>query len=288
MNHVTRKEIASSNLTHIFIPSKAIIFSGNRAEYGGDVLFGGCLSNCLVYVNKTQVTINKNDPQNIFWDLVSFGRVESQSTLVEYPKRVSFCTNTSLSPTGDAWDKMCSDSHVISAYRGEMFNVALMVTDDFCFPSVKLIQAYLHQEDFYLDHDIYQESRKYCFNFSYAITARSEHNTTTIEFSLQEHLFSNISHALLTVHLRDCPIGFVVKSGRCYCQVILKSYKIECSLEDYSLEIPARTWVGSVRERSESIACQYCNSERKATMKRFTKEDSVYLQPNWDNVWSLY
>lgn len=102
------------------------------------MIFGGCLSNCWVSVNKTQKIIDKNDPENIFWDLVSFENVFSQSTFVEYPKRVKFCENTS-SDDAHVHGASCSDSYRINVYRGQMFTVPLMVAADYCFPSVGLI-----------------------------------------------------------------------------------------------------------------------------------------------------
>ena len=48
--------------------SAVLVFSGNRAHQGGDIVFGGCLSNCTF--NDT-ITLNKNDKSNPFWKLVN-------------------------------------------------------------------------------------------------------------------------------------------------------------------------------------------------------------------------
>lgn len=72
--------------------SEVFIFSGNIAERGGDIVFGGCLQYCYVDLNQSHATINGNDPY-----LVSSKNVQSPSKFADYPKRVVFCTNTSSS-----------------------------------------------------------------------------------------------------------------------------------------------------------------------------------------------
>lgn len=119
---------------------KIISFNGNSAIQGGDMIFGGCLSNCSVWIDETLKTINKSDPSNIIWRFVTLENVLSQSTFIEHPKRAAFCRNTSSSCLKNV---TCSYSHVVEVYSGEVFNVSLMVVDDFCSPSIELIQATL-------------------------------------------------------------------------------------------------------------------------------------------------
>ena len=108
-------------------------FSGNSAGQGGDAVFGGCLSGCYTYGG---TFLNKCDRSNTLWDSVSFTSNVSQSTFVETQRRLMFCTNSSASGAS------CSnDSESVSVYRGQKFNVSLMVADTCCFPSAELIEA---------------------------------------------------------------------------------------------------------------------------------------------------
>ena len=110
-----------------------IAFLGNSAGRGGDAVFGGCLSGC--YTNGGTL-LNKCDRSNTLWDSVSFTSNVSQSTFVETQRRLMFCTNSSTSGAS------CSNgSDSISVYRGQQFNVSLMVADTCCFPSIELIEA---------------------------------------------------------------------------------------------------------------------------------------------------
>ncbi len=86
----------------------SISFSGNSACQGGDVVYG--LSNCITKIDGEFIVLNKCAPIDIFWDLVSSTNNLSQSTFVEYERRVAFCTNTSedVSRSGAT----CSDSHM--------------------------------------------------------------------------------------------------------------------------------------------------------------------------------
>ena len=238
-----------------------VAFSGNSAGQGGDAVFGGCLSGC--YSNG--VLLNKCDRSNTLWDLVSFTSNVSQSTFVETQRRLMFCTNSSTSSAS------CSNSSdAVSVYRGQKFNVSLMVADTCCFPSAELIEARVKhsqgEEQFplQLKHDAYQMGKKYCHNFSYVLIGLGQ--TATVEF--KSHF--NAPPVLLTVHLKECPTGYELntQSGECGCKSILKIYKIECHPNNASLQIPAHTWV---EEESGSIVvqndCQYCRSEEVLLLK---------------------
>ena len=247
-----------------------IAFSGNSAGQGGDAVFGGCLSSC--YTNGRTLLINKCDRSNTLWDLVPFTSNVSQSTFVEAQRRLMFCTNSSTSGAS------CSNvSDSVNVYRGQKFNVSLMVADTCCFPSAELIEARVKhsqgegQFPLQLKHDSYQMGKKYCHNFSYVLIGLGpQEMTATVEF--KSHFFA--PPALLTVHLKECPTGYELnhESGECGCKSILKKYKIECHPNNASLLIPAHTWVGKSEEESGSIIvvqndCQYCKSEEVLLMK---------------------
>ena len=248
------------------IDSKVIAFSGNSARYGGDMIFGGCLSYCWLSFNQTSIVINKNNESNKFWEMVRYENIKSQSTFVEYPERVAFCRNKSSPEEGPT----CSDSHAVSVYRGQIFTVSLIAVDKFCTPSVDLIEASVNhlagkKLPLTLERDVHK-SRKHCEKFSYVLSGGLDQKEATILFTIRRQSFSNIPPAVLTVKLNDCPMGYEMdsKSGQCGCQDTLESYKIQCQISTYSLIIPAQTWVGELKEGLLAVHkdCIHCNKKK--------------------------
>ena len=109
-----------------------------------------------------------------------------------------------------------------------------MVTDGFCYPSVEMIEAKVHQgsesgllreSTLQLEHGFLQKARKSCHNFSYAVRGGFGEQTGTIIFKLQQQLIPPVH---LTLHLKDCPKAYELNSEvQCDCFNILKSYNIE-------------------------------------------------------------
>ena len=237
------------------IKSEIIAFSENHAEKEGDEMLGGCLSNCSIQ-NKTFLSVC--DLNNTFWDFVS----SVNTTFLGYQKKVSFCKNhvdSSISGLS------CSYSNTINVYRGQMFNVPLMVADDCCFPSsVEYIEAKI-KSPLQFKHRPIQKYRKLCYNYSYTLKGGFGLKTpSTIEFITPQ---LGITPLNLTVNIEECPIVYKEdsESGECVCHEILISHKVLCTPSNKSLHIPAQTWLGELWNESESIAvqndCQYCKTE---------------------------
>jgi predicted outer membrane repeat protein len=260
---------------------------GNRAEQGGDSVFGGCLSNCYVRINETHTRIDGCRDTNKFWNFVSSERTISQSAFVEDERHVEFCSNRTFHSAH------CCKSMSISVYRGEKFSIPLMVSDDCCTPSVEMIEAKVTKGSegvlpLQFEHDSVQRARKYCYNFTYTLIGGLDLKTTaTIGFKIWRQSLLSIGAATLTVHLKDCPVEYTIDtaSGKCKCNEILMLHKIKC--KQY-LVIPAQTWVGRLHAESESVAvqqdCQYCSSNE---MKVTINTDMPPWQ-NWGYVWHLH
>ena len=260
--------------------NRSLVFSGNQAKLGGDIIFGGCLSNCEIQINETCFKINKSDTNNILWKLIFLHNITSRSTFVEYPKRVAFCQNTSIANFNAT---TCNDSHSVTVYAGDVFTVQLMAADDQCFPSAELIQVV---DGINVEHDTLRKAEKICHKLKYSVTGYSPQNTT-IKFNLLPQ-FPSDDHpppALsLNVHLKECPIGFESKpEGRCRCLDFMESHKITCNNNTRLLVIPPQVWIGPIKrshEKSESIAvqkdCHYCINKKKR-VKAFSRQHSNEL-----------
>ena len=230
--------------------SEIIAFSGNHAKEEGDQMLGGCLSNCSLQFNKKKTFLNACDLNNMFWNFVS----AANTTFLGYQKKVAFCSYSSTSGYS------CSNSNSIHVYRGQMFNVPLMVADDCCFPSsVEYIEAKIKSPHPFKKIDIYRET---CYNYSYIIKGGFE--LKFIEFSTAQ---DEIAPLNLTVNIEECPIVYKEdsESGECVCHDILESHNVQCTPSNKSLHIPAQTWLGELWNESKSMAvqndCQYCKTE---------------------------
>ena len=240
--------------------SEVITLSGNRAKRGGDQMLGGCLSNCSIQFNKktflSMCDLNISSANT---------KSSSQSTFVGYHRKVAFCRNASISHF------TCSYTNSIHVYRGQMFNVPLMVADDCCFPSIEYIEAKIIIESNeksplqFKQNNPFQKSYKGCHNFSYTLKGGFGLKTNaTIEFNIPLKL--GTSPTILILDIEECPIVYNhTESGECICNNILESHKVKCTPSSKSLHIPAQTWLGELWNESESMAvqnnCQYCKTK---------------------------
>ena len=245
-------------------------FLGNTAKYGGDMLFGTCLSNCTARINGTKKQVNITDPDNIIWDLMSYGNITSQSMIAEQAKKVSFCDNSSSElniPTNNA---LCSGNYSLRSYVGKIFSVSLMVVDDHCSPSVATIHVDYERSLKLLHGEKTFQSRKYCHTYSFAISGQ---HTTEVKFSTIDQLSFDAPPAVLTIQFEGCPIGYEFSSpeSQCKCKDILTSFDIKCLFyQNSSFEIPVNVWIGRVDDTSNTEmevglqdTCLYCKDSRR-------------------------
>ena len=243
-----------------YISSEVIAFSGNHAKEGGDQMLGGCLSHCSIQFNKKKTFLNVCDLNNMFWSFVS----SASTSFLGHKKNLAFCKSDSDSSISSF---SCSYSNSIHVYRGQMFNVPLMVADDCCFPSsVNYIEAKV-KKPLEFKQNLIQKYRKTCNNYSYKIILKGGYGLktpSTIEFSTLQQIIAPLN---LNVTLQECLIGYQEdsKSGECVCHDKLRSNKVQCTPSKNSLDIPAKTWLGELWNESESMAvqnnCQYCKTE---------------------------
>ena len=245
------------------ISSEVIALSGNHAKEGGDQMLGGCLSHCSIQFNKKKTFLSMCDLNDMFWKFIS----ATNTTFLGHQKKVAFCKNDSYSSTSGY---SCTNSKSIHVYRGQMFNVSLMVADDCCFPlSVEYIieakiKSPLQFKQNSIQINIYSKT---CSNYSYIIKGGfglKSIKFSPIEFSTSQYEIAPLN---LTVNIEECPIVYKedYESGECVCHDILESHNVQCTPSNKSLHLPAQTWLGELWNESESMAvqhdCQYCKTE---------------------------
>lgn len=98
---------------------------------------------------------------------------------------------------------MCNDSYTVTVYRGQMFTVPLMVTDEFCTPSVDVIDAKVYGNNDRKDpvlklegDSIIKKAGKSCYNFSYVLEGGKNGDTAKIAFSIQKQFTRSIDSSV--------------------------------------------------------------------------------------------
>ena len=229
-----------------------LFFSGNMANLGGDAVFRGCLSSCAIYINHTLHNITTTESNNIFWDLVSSKNTHSVSIFVDPPNRVVFCDNISNNTTDT--DCTNNDTRIMSAFRGQSFNISLMTVDSSCSPSAA---------DYYVRGGTSEDgntiSTKLCSSYNFYVNnSNPEENETTVYFGIH----NQTTDITLTVNLLECPPGYILNSdtGLCSCNEVLKYYNITC--QKYSLTIPPQTWIGKWHDGTHTVQkyCHHCRT----------------------------
>ena len=256
-------------------------FVGNRADKGGDVIFGGCLSNCLI---KSGEIINLQERNNIFWKIMSLD-AESQSNFADYPNRVVFCENTSIF---DSIRPTCKDTHQVTVYRGGIFSVQMMAVGHLCSPSYNIIRAEVPPEVSKGVHirkgENYKPGNTYCEQYTYSLRGGQSNNsnfTIYVALTLQERkALTSISTQLIVDYINHCPPGFQLDKNdeKCLCSALLESIGVRC-MDDYSLDVPALVWVGTWRGKvAVGAYCQHCKSTGVHRIKNTSNSDSLCAQ----------
>ena len=257
------------------IPDKVkMYFVSNNAILGGDAIFGGCLSNCSIFrLNKTNLykVVNITKKGNIFWKLVQLGGKQSPSRFAEYPQRVVFCTDS-------ANGTEISMSHNVTAYKGLLFNISLMVVDKDNYSSVGFINIEVVPSQNVGDIQFgegqeNQETTKYCRNYSYSVSTSQD--SVGLNLLLKRARSRTAGLTWLNVKFEDCPFGFLPdkEKKRCTCPSIVENNGIQCS-DDHSLIVSALTWVGKVQGRLavQHQNCQYCKAEGEQVITEASDE----------------
>ena len=251
-------------------PSRpAIYFKGNNATLGGDQMLGGCLSNCKIDHFETWVNISKDNDE--FWKFVQSDENMSQSRFTEYPNRVVFCKD-SITNHNNIRKVSCNDVQSVKVYRGQTFNVSMMLSDEICSTSAGIIQAEIEPEFRLGDGQCIKQAQKYCANYSYSINTSQTSRNVTLKFIQYGARSLSVNPAILTIELSECPLGFHFDKAQqtCICYDSIEKAGVECKPSDHSLKVPPFTWIGVMKEKTkegkERVAsynnCGYCKGEK--------------------------
>ena len=237
-------------------------FSNNSAGYGGNAIYASQLYPCGWFPRYGHLSYNEN-VKEIYYSSFIFSHEacnyhENGSCfyvpdcqycqIASIPHRVYFC---------DVTTKMCCSNHSISVYPGETVKLCLMVMDSKHSP----VRSYVHFVP--SDTSIHTSPKKYnvgvCFT-EVSLTLYGIHNKT-VNITLRPSVPLYSEEVNLTVHFKNCPIGFTQYKDLCVCTEVLKK---EQFCDNNSLVIPQGAWMGKISSNSlffklncDVAYCQY-------------------------------
>ena len=126
-------------------------------------------------------------------------------------------------------------------------------------------------------HQSSQTSNKsICNNFSYSIN--STEDAITFQLAAEETYLSvitegGVNYLSVTVHLKDCPAGFLLSNvtSSCECDPVLGINKIYCNIDDQTILRPANSWIGFIDELNNTGALFHPNCPIKFCLPRDVK-----------------
>ena len=235
----------------------AISFKKNKADLGGDAIFGGCVQNCSVQSDDP----DRPGSENLINYISSTTRDnKSISVFADMPEKVVFCDpDTQLTNTSMEW----------SVFSGQTFIIHMMITDRFNTPSVETIQAIVSsQGSTKLKQGQINLGKKFCKGFTFSIVGQPRSQAEVQIFPQQQRTVLNAHPALLTVNLTDCLHGFeICPQKKCVCNEKLKNFNIGCETSNFTLEVRRWTWIGLIDEKvAINTYCRFCSNEETITL----------------------
>ena len=225
----------------------SITMTNNTADYAGDHIYGGALDICKIYeFNSTELfeslfkmTPNKTDSH--------FSAVSSN------PVKICFCDNNQK-PDCINMTKHISESK----YPGEYINVSVVTVGQFNGTVPGTVSYHTRDQNLKVI-----TTGKNCTNFSVPVLSESINYYSTIELFLSSNLilstgnitFLSASRLQVTVPLKECPCGFQYKNSKCECSKILMQNKINCYIQNHTIQRIPPTWIGSINSDNVDGKC---------------------------------
>ena len=135
---------------------------------------------------------------------------KSVSAFANYPKQVSFCSNV----TAAGWTiypTSCQSHHNICAYRGQDFQIELMVVDDFCFASAGVVEAQVSDtipefggKATLNEMNAYKYAHRFCKTYNYSLSAPPNITASILNFYINEKRSLGQAPASLHVNFIEC------------------------------------------------------------------------------------
>lgn len=188
----------------------------DRADGGGDFMFGGFLDQCqLVSIAAPRGMT----PYDYFIDyriLVITSRKLTKSSVSSEPYRLCFCDDNEL--------QSCIATLNVVVRRGQEFTLPLVALGQGNGVTSTLVRATTSNNARLGRHQGYQSLPLQCSELSYTVYSNHEREELTI--------YANgpckDAGAVVSVTLLPCPDAFVLQEEECVCEVRLQAHSAEC------------------------------------------------------------
>lgn len=197
----------------------------NKAEYGGDNLYGGDVDYCYM-IDSPEKNRAPNTSLEVFHTVFNV----SNKTVTSPPRQICFCDH-------DSEVVNCEKNKArVSSYPGKRFNIKAVLVGQL-YGIVPGVVRTWNQENITFQHDA-QNMRHNCTPLEYTINAdpsviSTVHFKIGVEHTGDQSGYERLNHykmKILTVDIKPCPIGFQLDSDTTCNECILKFDGLECRL----------------------------------------------------------
>ena len=248
------------------IGSYSIAFKRNRADYAGNMVYGGNVKTC-----------GRNLPGKGVWHkrLGYYFQLEynksDTSQIGEEPFFVCKCTtvNSTRGYICRSWRKELT---TFKKYPGQSFNIELVVVGRAGDTVPGTILATTSNSSFQIipSHQKYQSIGRTCQSLQYTIISNKSKETIYLSAkgSIRQCNFLPYTLKLFNkyqsregtcsyptkigIELKACPIGFIISHGVCECTHIFQSYSsIKCDINTQSIYRPSPYWISADNQTND-------------------------------------
>lgn len=230
--------------------NKSLFFFANSAEHSGDVIFGGSLDNCRLYLgggfeDDCGNKIGREYTDDALQTFLAISRIDNiSSDISSEPFRVCFC-NKYQHPD-------CAMNTKVSIVRGRQFTLSAVTVGQGNYTVPSSIKA-----DFSCNTDAkmnqlqrVQNTGIICTDISYRVFSEKS-SVTLILFPDGPCRDTGISRREVEVEFLPCPDGFEEIGSECVCDKRLEAFNTTCNIDRGTISRAKNTfWLTGLYDNS--------------------------------------
>ena len=215
-----------------------VYLANNDAILAGSAVYGGLITHCLSY---EELSID-----SIFNHIFRIsGGTKGISTVSSNPTTICFCINGTFNNS----DNICSYSSSIEVVPGSSFQIPAILVGQYHGPVTGVVNTQCIGR---CSIPVEQQTQTLLSNLSlcptlYYTVFADESATVKLQLIAEDSYYQYSSYtdraSQITVHVQDCPLGFMSHDQSCACQVH-SSGTINCSITTMSIIREPPVWIG--------------------------------------------
>ena len=217
-----------------------MILQNNTARIAGDEIYGENLDSVCSREQGKKLTANQ------FQTIFNLNR-STPSLISSQPHRVCFCN------PHFRYGFSCPSEEKIHVYPGELLMFPVVGIGQYYYSSPSVIQAEIGSScrAQIEEQETLQEVGTECQNLTYSIYTKERTVTLCLRIQVSLLFYTKLQHAILTVHIHDCPFGFEKEenahrtSFTCVCKSQLREEGLTCNIATQTVHRPLSMWIGN-------------------------------------------